>query len=138
MEMGNLSKRQQPDHRKTYNSRIKVTNRSSMQRKIPAPGGVLQLAPIQYIYQFSDNDLMSCLSVMTPLFGIARELQLSRTHMHLFLSIYRKVDYPYKTIYMDNRPSYGQKQVPVLVPHQKDTYQLSNNVWNLVLKMMTK
>ena len=45
MEMGNVSKRQQPDHRKKQQQ--KVANRSSMQRKIPAPGGVLQLAPKQ-------------------------------------------------------------------------------------------
>ena len=42
MEMGNVPKRQQPDHRKKQQQ--KVTNRSSMQREIPAPGGVLQQA----------------------------------------------------------------------------------------------
>ena len=45
MEMGNVPKRQQPDHRKKQQQ--KVINRSSMQREIPVPGGVLQLAPKQ-------------------------------------------------------------------------------------------
>ena len=43
--MGNVPKRQQPDHRKKQQQ--KVTNWSSMQREIPTPGGVLQLVPKQ-------------------------------------------------------------------------------------------
>ena len=39
MEIGNVPKRQQPDHR--------ADNRSSIQREILAPGGVLRLAPKQ-------------------------------------------------------------------------------------------
>ena len=42
MEMGNVPKRQQSDRQQQ-----KVTSRSSMQREIPAPGSVLQLAPKQ-------------------------------------------------------------------------------------------
>ena len=45
MEMGNVSKRQQPDHR-TGNSRRSPTG-LPMQQEIPAPEGVLQLAPKQ-------------------------------------------------------------------------------------------
>ena len=46
MEMGNVSKRQQPDH--AWNrQQQKVTNRSSMQGEIPEPGDDLQLAPKQ-------------------------------------------------------------------------------------------
>ena len=43
--MGNVPKRQQPDHRNIQQQ--KVTNRTSMLREIPAPGGVRQLAPKQ-------------------------------------------------------------------------------------------
>ena len=43
MEMGNVPKRQQPDHR-ADNSR-KATNGFSMQRETPPPGGIRQLAP---------------------------------------------------------------------------------------------
>ena len=42
IEMGNMSKRQQPDHR--VDNSQKATNGSSMQLETPAPGGVLQLA----------------------------------------------------------------------------------------------
>ena len=44
MEMGNMSKRQQP-YQRTENSRNrKATNGSSIQRENPAPEGGLQLA----------------------------------------------------------------------------------------------
>ena len=43
MEMGNVSKRQQPDHSADNSRRPPMA--FSMQRQTPAPGGVLQLAP---------------------------------------------------------------------------------------------
>ena len=46
MEMGNVPKRQQPDHR-ADNSRRSPTGLQLMQQEILAPGGVFQLAPKQ-------------------------------------------------------------------------------------------
>ena len=47
MEMGNVSKRQQPDHRADNNRRAPMGLQWRMQQETPATGGVLQLAPKQ-------------------------------------------------------------------------------------------
>ena len=53
MEMGNVSNRQQPDHR-TDNSRMSPTG-FQCSEKFPHPGASFSWPHNKYIYKFSDN-----------------------------------------------------------------------------------